>query len=362
MQLVRTDNTRFIYEQKTTQANPSYESLKADSPFDATGKLKLTATTEEASSQFVVNNPFMSDLDIATFLEENTGVKTLYRYNGNTYVSYQKDGTTGSLVTNTGIPNDSVTIIGKPVIHPLEAFFIGMEGSGTNQEVIISRDMMLKTVPAAQTEKPAKSSLLQLQVSCAGKHSSVLLADSTMTVEAESLLDGDVRPTLALFAAMEDKAYDMLTVPSGEIPLGLLANQKDTITLNCMTQGAMQADAWELYDRAKNVIYPMDQPVTLTGVGTTVGRFVLRPVSDGNIQSAQQTSVYAEYLGNGRMQLTSQGTEIRSVEVFRLSGTLCGKQEANANRMVVQVPQGTTVLLHCVLANGKHTTMKVAVP
>lgn len=362
VQLVRTDNTRFIYEQKTAQANTNYESLKADSPFDAAGKLKLTATTEEASSQFVVNNPFMSDLDIATFLEENTDVKTLYRYNGYTYVSYQKDGTTGTLVTTTGVPNDSISVIGKPVIHPLESFFIGMNGSGTNQEVIISRAMMLNTVPKEQTEKPAKTSLLQLQVRCAEKHASILLADSSMTVEAESLLDGDVRPTLALFAALNDKAYDMLTVPSGEIPLGLLANKQDTITVYCQAQGTMQADAWELYDRANNNIYPLDEPVTLTGVGTTVGRFVLRPVSNRNIQAAQQTSVYAEYLGNGRMQFTSQGAELRSVEVFTLSGTLCSKQQTKGNRMMVTVPQGTTVLLHCVLANGKHTTMKVAVP
>ena len=186
--LKRTDNVRFIYEKyendnydnlafaehekayASTYVNNGYEEAyanrisakyhakKPENPFvgnEAT--VSVEATTNDNSNKFVVGNMFMSDIDIKTFLNLNTNVRSLYRYNGNNYDSYTLNGNELIVSSGEALSTAKTEDEGnntepetrkerKKVIHPLESFFISTQESNKNARIVFTRDMMLNTV------------------------------------------------------------------------------------------------------------------------------------------------------------------------------------------------------------------------
>ena len=360
VELDRTDNTRFIYETQTIPA--AYNSKKAASPFDTGGKLTLKAQMEEAGKSFVVGNPFMSDLDIQTLLmENNSRIETLRRYDGNTYISYKLDERTQALLTNGS--DDTDRRILKNVIHPLESFFVDMKGEGdggTNDEIVLSRDMMLKTVKEQQEASAPSLPLIRIQAEASGKRASVVLTDSTLNLQVETLLDSEVKPTVALFVAMGNTACDMVSMSKKEIPLGVLLSEKDSLVLHFEATGGMDLSEWELVDRANGQVYAVDAPVTLSRAGSSIGRFVLRSSAGNTLEKEHQT--YVEYAGNGRARVTALTGTVQSVAVYTMNGTLCANIQSDAVSAVVEVPQNEPVLIKTVLSNGFVDTYKMMIP
>ena len=147
--LTRANNFRFAYEgqdynsKEWALADDKYKAKKDKSLSESGLTIKLT--TEKNAQSFVCNNPFMSDVDIKTFLllQENNNVNSLRRYNGDTYETYTLSGE--QLVTNVTVSVESedengnvvtddkeVAVSRKPVIHPLESFFVDAAGAGTH--------------------------------------------------------------------------------------------------------------------------------------------------------------------------------------------------------------------------------------
>lgn len=361
VRLDRTDNTRFIYEEGKTTLPAAYDSKKVEDPFGSTGKLTLKMQMESAGKSFIVGNPFMSDLDILTLLKENPRISTLRRYDGNTYISYIYDENTQSLLTNNSQDADHPTR--KSVIHPLESFFVDMNvdgDGGTSDEIVLSRDMMLN-VAAQEPVTPAEGlSLIRVRAEASGKQSSLVLADSTLNLQVETLLDADVKPTVAFFAAVGNTACDLVSVKNRDIPLGLLLTEKDSVVLHFEATGGMDLSEWELVDMADGQVYAVDAPVTLKQTGSSIGRFVLRS-SAGSVHDKEHQT-YVVYAGNGRVRVTALGGAIQSVAVYTMSGTLCSKVEANAMSAMVNVPQNEPVLIQTVLSNGQADTYKMMIP
>lgn len=359
--LDRANNTRFIYEEGKGTIPAAYESKKVGGLFDSAGKLTLRVQTESAGKSFVTSNPFMSDLDIQTLLKDNPRILTLRRYDGNAYISYVYDKNTQSLLTNSSEDLNRQNI--KNVIHPLEAFFVDMAvdgDGGTSDEIVLSRDMMLNTVSQEKVSQTREVPLIRIQAEASGKRASVVLTDSTLNLQVETLLDSEVKPTVALFVAMGNTACDMVSMSKKEIPLGVLLSEKDSLVLHFEATGGMDLSEWELVDRANGQVYAVDAPVTLSRAGSSIGRFVLRSSAGNTLEKEHQT--YVEYAGNGRARVTALTGTVQSVAVYTMNGTLCANIQSDAVSAVVEVPQNEPVLIKTVLSNGFVDTYKMMIP
>lgn len=359
--LDRANNTRFIYEEGKGTIPAAYESKKVGGLFDSAGKLTLRVQTESAGKSFVTSNPFMSDLDIQTLLKDNPRILTLRRYDGNAYISYVYDKNTQSLLTNSSEDLNRQNI--KNVIHPLEAFFVDMAvdgDGGTSDEIVLSRDMMLNTVSQEKVSQTQEVPLIRIQAEASGKRASVVLTDSTLNLQVETLLDSEVKPTVALFVAMGNTACDMVSMSKKEIPLGVLLSEKDSLVLHFEATGGMDLSEWELVDRANGQVYAVDAPVTLSRAGSSIGRFVLRSSAGNTLEKEHQT--YVEYAGNGRARVTALTGTVQSVAVYTMNGTLCANIQSDAVSAVVEVPQNEPVLIKTVLSNGFVDTYKMMIP
>lgn len=359
--LDRANNTRFIYEEGKGTIPAAYESKKVGGLFDSAGKLTLRVQTESAGKSFVTSNPFMSDLDIQTLLKDNPRILTLRRYDGNAYISYVYDKNTQSLLTNSSEDLNRQNI--KNVIHPLESFFVDMAvdgDGGTSDEIVLSRDMMLNTVSQEKVSQTREVPLIRIQAEASGKRASVVLADSTLNLQVETLLDSEVKPTMALFAAVDNTAYDLVRMTKKEIPLGILLSKKDSVVLHFEATEGMDLSEWELVDRANGQVYAVDAPVTLSRAGSSIGRFVLRSSAGNTLEKEHQT--YVEYAGNGRARVTALTGTVQSVAVYTMNGTLCANIQSDAVSAVVEVPQNEPVLIKTVLSNGFVDTYKMMIP
>ena len=413
--LKRTNNVRFIYEKyeednydklafaEPEKAVPSkyvengyeeayadsisakYQAKKADSPFDDEGSRTERVEFESGSDKFVVGNMFMSDIDIQTFLAENTTVKALRRYNGDNYETYAlvdgvlkatvpgevvKVDKTGEPVTD-GDGNEvtgpgTLDVVRKPVIHPLESFFVDFGGSGEYAEIKFTRDMMLKTVPEGEDEgqQPNAVPMLRVTAEAGGRRAAVLVADSAACVDVETMLDAEVKPTVAVFAATGGKAHDIVSTHAAEIPLGVVMAEADTLTLSFRAEGGIDPADWELVDRADGTAYGLDAPVTFTGAGSSVGRFVLRSRSRmAEEMAAGGNRVYVACRGGEAVATASAGFCIERMDVYTVDGVMCGSAEsADGATCAVKVPRGSVVVIRVTGSGGDAETFKMLTP
>lgn len=359
--LDRANNTRFIYEEGKGTIPAAYESKKVGGLFDSAGKLTLRVQTESAGKSFVTSNPFMSDLDIQTLLKDNPRILTLRRYDGNAYISYVYDENTQSLLTNSSEDLNRQNI--KNVIHPLESFFVDMAvdgDGGTSDEIVLSRDMMLNTVSQEKVSQTREVPFIRIQAEASGKRASVVLADSTLNLQVETLLDSEVKPTMALFAAVDNTAYDLVRMTKKEIPLGILLSKKDSVVLHFEATEGMDLSEWELIDVASGQVYPTDAPVALNQLGSSIGRFILRSSSDREPEKNHRT--YVEYVGNGQIRVAALADTIQSVAVYTMAGTLCSKVHSHAMTAMLEVSQNEPVLIKVVMDSGHVDTYKMIIP
>ena len=374
--LNRSNNTRFIYEQKDYETGLTYADTekggktdrygakKGDNPFGTTGELSIKATTGEATNNFVVGNMFMSDIDIKTFLEVNKNVKALRRYNGNTYETYAL--TDGNTLLTTMAADESDNEMEeaavkerKKVIHPLESFFIDLaeKNNGIKVSVKFTPDMMTNTV-AEKDEATTEQAAIRLTAEVGGKRSAMIVSGAETGINTETMLDADVKPSAAIFAAIEGKAQDITSTDLAQIPLGIIA-ENDTLTFHATAEGGMDISEWELVDLSDGRSYSIDTPVTFTNVGNSVGRFILRSQSSTTgIESPESHSVYVKAQGDKATITTIQG-DIASVEVFTTAGVLYARAEATGSSCTVNIPTGQVAIVHVTLSDGSKESVKV---
>ena len=384
--LDRAENTRFVYEPEAygnlQQADVQYAAKKSATPFDASsGLLTVKLQTGDnngqsgvASSSFVANNPFMSDVDILTFLQTNTNVKSVGRYNGNTYESYTLAGDGLQLISTQAEDGDDGPAAAAPqerVIHPMEAFFVdlGDGNTGYNTSVSFTREMMLATAPADEeaADEPAAALLPLLRVTARanGQQAAMVVADSTAGATAETLLDADVAPAVAVFAADGNKARDITSTSRPEIALGVVMTGTDTLTLRFSAEGGADLADWELLDQATGTTYALQRGVTLTDASTSVGRLVLRSRSRLAAQAAQRGHrAYVSCRGAEAVATPAAGQALQRLEVYTLDGRRYAAAQAASGQSTVAapVPPATTVLLRVTLADGSAETFKLLTP
>lgn len=378
----RQDNTRFIFEGGALeQATPAYASRRQRKPFGNSGKLIFKVERDDAGSDFVMGNPFMSDIDIKTFFEENPIVEEVRRYDGVNYIVYKKleneEGLT--VLTNmAGADEDTGESSGpkarKMVIHPLESFFIRLSGNGTNADIVLTPDMMLNTVTEGENTQGvgriggnARSlssvfNLLRLSLKTDNYETSVLLTDAQQDVRSEALLDAEVKPELAVLALLDQTAYNIASTDCAEIPLLVMAGNRDTLTVQLEAEGDVDPSDWELLDQAEGVAYSLNEEHTLIQVGTSIGRFVLRSRSRMQHNLTDDHRVYVTCTGRGQARITATSGEIRWVQVYTADGELYSEKSLHGVSGFFGVPEEAIAIIKITMSDGHVETWKMIIP
>ena len=317
---------------------------------------------------FLAGNPFMSYIDMKSFLEANAGtVGEISVYDGNSYSNASLDGEGNLVFSGTG----------QPLIAPMEAFLatvkdeanipteqINSDGAASYKDkyvlsITFTPDMLVdghSTQPAANA--PAATGLRVIAQT--GDTRSAVWIDGEQTDDAtgELMTDGEVTPRLALFAAVDGKARVITSAQAPQIAMGMMMERADSVTLSFEPAGGFDLSAWQLEDRETGFTYALDAPAELPKVGTNAGRFVLtRTATDA--ATGKGTDVYVELTAQGTAMVKSTATGIARLSVHDTAGRLLKQTAAHGSLSAeVALPQGVS-LLTAELSNGSRQTFKL---
>ena len=373
----KTEIYRFVYEGESEDNKTfGYERLKpgenAGEPASTTdtrtvylgsaeykAKLDLDPTigTGKSEGYFAAANPFMSRIDVAKFLAANSEVISEVKfYDGNTISSATLAD--GGLVS---------TQAGAETVQPMQGFFVkAKDADATELEVTFSGDMMSPDVAeaAAKTEdetaqEAEAADMLRMTVRRGETEASAIVTTSTYA-EAKTLIDNEVSPKVAVFTVADGTAYDIHPSDGrAYIPVGILTSAADTLTFSFETAGNADLADYELYDNVTGTAYPLDNELTFSNMGTSVGRFALRDRrASSSLEDGMAASIYVA-VQDGRAIIRSSQPDIMKVEVYTAGGVKTGGLTSKGTvEAAVNIDKGVNIV-RVTLESGEVKTFKV---
>ena len=318
---------------------------------DATKELTLNYTTSQQNDGvFLVGNPTMSHLNVATFLTKNqeavSGIK-LYKQNE----AFSVISVDGELVSSTKLSD------ADKYVAPAAAFFVetaSTDKTGTKLQLTYD-DTMFGDQPGVTTEatngaKAAFGAVRQLgllRVTAAdGAHTSGAVLLEGSQAKAVTLMDEDYKPALAVFTLDGGRAYDIRPLNADVIELGVSLAKADSVQLSFQAEGAADANGWMLYDRLTGNSYAPGEMPVIYMEGSSVGRFYLSRV--GATTAVNNLSTKPEVYvttAPGKATVVSGRSDITGVEVYTANGMLVNRMNAGGvSRLTVDVHPGFALL------------------
>ena len=358
---------RFIYETESKETPfTAYSDSKKwnwlEEPGPGTGLITqcldvVVEKDEDAtySNTFLVGNPFLSYVNIEKFLEENADkVSEVRLYNGNTTEAVVA-AADGSFITN------ATSQATTGMIAPMEGFYVRAR-EGSTSESGGKETLRLRFTPLMLEQKnedqatmdgqETSSELMRLNVYSADYRSSMVIAPAEKGAKSELLLDGEVTPALALFAADQDQACDVLSTDADVVPLGFMTAHAETVTLSATGN----TEGWLIRDRISGKKKSVAEEIKIEVDGTSVGRYEL--VRNQDQIDSDQTAAVIVSSRNGRIHVLSPDSEIRKVIVYDLNGqNLCNRQ-VSGNEVELTTLGGIRIV-EVFLESGKSFRTKI---
>ena len=378
----RTDIHRFVYENKEAGDNKAftYERIKpaAEGSTDPvtekiprtvylsgqtyTAKLNVqqTASNAEGAPEFAAANPFMSRIDVAKFLEANSEkVSGIRFYDGNTITSATLDGDGGVVSSQQGMET----------IQPMQGFFVVAKDATTattELDVTFSGEMMSPDVEEVEaeaddetTQEAEAASLLRMTVKRGDAEASTVVT-ATGGAAMQTLIDNEVSPKVAVFTVADGRAYDIHpTDGRAEIPVGILTAEADTLTLSFTAEGGVDPADYELYDNVTGTAYPLDNELTFSNMGSSIGRFTLRDKRKASDLADEMADNLYIATQEGRAIVRSAQPVIAKVEAYTADGMKLSEYAGGLTvEAVVTIGKGVSIV-RVTLESGEVKTFKV---
>lgn len=338
---------RFIYETSAdnnlsfskTVAQKNSEDIRYERTV-YTGVLPYTVTlhAEESTGHFLFGNPFMSSIDAREFIKGNSdAISGFMVYDGNTTSTLRSDETSGSYVETTDIT----------VIAPAQSVFVISKNKSADLTLTVTEDMLKAAKPATDGNMNGVQAL-RISVRDGSLQSSVMFVNREASVTNEVLLDNEVAPKLSIFAVDKGAAYDIIPI-SDSIPLTLIKQQADTVTLEFHAFNGFNRDDYRLKDMVSGETYPLDNAVTLPlFTSASAGRFILvkqnAVTAINGMENEAATAVFVEAADN-EVVARSVGAAISNVRIYDISGTLITyKDGEGSHEVVVDTTSGVRIV------------------
>ncbi|MCC8071812.1 MAG: hypothetical protein LIO90_08450 [Bacteroidales bacterium] len=235
-----------------------------------------------SGSTFVFGNPFLCHIDIMTFLEENTNVNSLSRYDGAKYVSYQIDED-GRL----NVSASSMTLS----LNPMEAVLLSVtpnpddneEATGKYSYVKVTTNMLSQTFGALQAStQSADDVYISALVPTSSRSDAraeclVTLGGSDSYIDSEDarvILASEDEQPVVVYTVADGRGVSINRVGGEQrIAIGLQMARKADVEMRA-TAGAKWA-GWLILDTLTGERYPLGQTFTLKEVDSSANRFFL---------------------------------------------------------------------------------------
>ena len=229
--------------------------------------------TNKGGTTFIMGNPQICHLNVAKFLQENTGVSHILTYDGNTF-------------------NPTISIDGQLVssqnptvleIAPMEAFFVVAKTAENSLKVNLNEEMFCQS--GASSARQTSFPVLRISAAAGGNVSSCAVVKSPGA--SDGLNDGEdvfmmtddaVSTPLAVFTLAPDSGRALaLQQMSGlkKIKLVFLNRNNGPVTLLFEATGN-EWNRWVLEDTLSGKQYPLNEIVELEDVKSGDGRYILK--------------------------------------------------------------------------------------
>lgn len=353
-----------------------YEEADGSTHFPVKQRVK---NLDYENKTYLIANPFMSHIDVAEFLKENTHLTSVKVYDGtgtNSLIA-AADGAGGLLVANPGNVTD------YPAIAPTQSFFVTTNDRTENEFCEVSfTEAMLKSAPgqgnglksAGMVLTDTDKASIRLKASAGNAESWALLRFSTAahdafreTEDAEVLIDRAATPPIALFTLAGEKALDIQQRHrGGQIPLGFYVAEPGGSEVALSVFLPEDCAGWTLEDLDTHRSYPLnggrENVVCLGKLSTNVGRFYLKgasPVANEGI-TASPAKVYAYWeRGSNRLVVRSPEEPMSRCELFAESGQLSSLAQFESDEYRLPAVAGVN-FIRVYFLDGRSEVLKVA--
>lgn len=363
--LVRLPKADAVTDYKYEEAAAKASVLRADETSKAnSGKLvglsngSYTLSLGEGTevngdgTHFLVGNPFMTYLNMAEFLKENSAVlepKYWTLTNGATDASVG----TPDVGFNGGSNNGTVA--------PMQAFFVELKSGVTPKQITFTPDMMSATeAPTAEaTTKSASATnpviTLTAERGDVKSKASLLAYDKAdngykADEDAVVLLDSELDAPM-VYTVSGSKAAQVNAVKSiRNIGLGVYNETNDEVTLTIEGLSRL-AEPLYLYDaHTRKSVKLEDDSYSLQVAGDSHGRYFLR---DSELGSELENTI-SIYSARRRQVIVSSLRPVKEIKVFGLNGSQARQFSVNTTQYSFDLPAGI-YMIHASDGEQAHT-------
>ena len=372
------EHTKYYYYNEKNQKTDLYETISRGGDAgrlitdDLNNKedwsFNVNITLNDESDYFLVGNPFMAHINIAKFLEGNSGITEVKVYDGNALNSAILCDGEGLLTNNNTDKKDWTSIA------PMQSFFVKKADATEQCSVTFSRDMLetqpedaqpLRVSQSRAMETAADGGRLVIRAKAGGVESTALVrfsdgasAGFVPGEDASLLVDDEVRPRVQVFTLAGDRAADIQQTPDVDrLTLGLMAGGGEPLTL-CLDGDT----GWTLYDTQTGATYQMDggAEADLGTVGSSTGRYMLvrdiTTIGDGLVPAR---GITVSRTPQGMITVASaDGTALASCAVYSTDGTLTDSADGDSDRYELRAAQGVSIVT-VTKADGTSYTQKI---
>lgn len=354
-------DTGYAYETKS--------SLRSDGGLDKTNSGKLVEFTEGSKytlpldkdvdgdgTHFLVGNPFMTYLNMETFLEKNEEVLASKYW---TLTNGAPDAAVGT--PDVGFDDGSK----KGMVAPMQAFFVELKeeakASAETKSITFTPDMMSATEVAAIEATTKSASATNPVITLTAERGDVKSKASLLTYDkadngykadedAVVLLDSELDAPM-VYTVSGSKAAQVNAVKSiRNIGLGVYNETNDEVTLTIEGLSRL-AEPLYLYDaHTRKSVKLEDDSYSLRVAGDSHGRYFLR---DSELGSELENTISIYSARRGQV-IVSSLRPVKEIKVFGLNGSQARQFSVNTTQYSFDLPAGI-YMIHAGDGEQAHT-------
>ena len=357
-------DTNYGYETKALSTAPGTRTNAyrlAGTQTGENGKVSVELSAVDGDgTHYLIGNPYMTYLDMATFFEENKDVLAAK------YWTLENGATAGHIVGTPDVAFDEQAagyVAGTGTVAPMQAFFVELtsipEGQAEDEEATTSSKTITFTskmmAPTAEGLSETQTTSLRLAAinpmitltaTCSDlrSHATLLAADDAnngyeAAEDAVVLIDSELRAPIAYSVAGSQAAQVNAVKEIRNVGLGVYAegNREVTLTLSGLDRFATSLSLYDAQTRTSQRLE--GDSFSLTVSGSSHGRYFLRSEQPTGTEAigAQGITIYAAEPGKVIIDALQP---IRRIQVFRLNGAQERNWEVNSTHQTLYLPAG----------------------
>ncbi|MDE6638510.1 MAG: T9SS type A sorting domain-containing protein [Muribaculaceae bacterium] len=358
--LPKNDNNYLYFNKDGNKSGHSTDITRTENQYRLNDtKGTLTASSADKCEYFLVGNPFMTHMDIKTFLYKNKEILE------QKYWVVTESGQIAGSVDDSGKviaadPTDTEWAEDPTVIAPMQGFFVKAKNSVNNVELNYDETMMRRYDSRTdysgeyltETTRSGLNGMLRIVAENYGNPSSAALLGvndfSNWNVEAIDNRDIDI-PAI-VYTAGNGMALSINSVKDAEgTEIGVIADD-DTETL-IRFEGVDCIEGMYLLDKEEHSITPIEEGIEVAVEGAAAGRFFLTyGLADEGMMSGIEWSVNGSVL----TAIDNANSGILKVNVYDTMGRLINHASVDDNIINVTLESGIFVV-EFTTANDRQT-------